>query len=208
MTQQHLDAPSSCKVETSSCILPPGNAKSYNIYPQVCTLSLRQDEMQDLEQWLQKHGGFLHPRINISHNEDRGLHWTAKAAIESATPVSTIPHSLALSYLNALVDDAYPVFKQRQKDFGGVENIGFFYLMAQYIHQDSSFWKPYLDVLPKPAHAFTTPLWFDESEDLVWLEGTDVLHTMLGRKAIYEQHHRKGVNILKQAGVDAKFYSW
>jgi len=161
-----------------------------------------------LERWFRDNGGYLHPDVATSYSPAQGVHWRARAAIGSATTVSNVPHSLALSYLNALVDDAHPVFKQRQKAFGGVENIGFFYLMTQYIHKDTSFWRPYLECLPQPTSYFTSPLWFDANEDLAWLEGTDVLHTILGRKATYEQYYNAGVSILNQAGVDTEPYTW
>lgn len=118
-----------------------------------------------------------------------------------------MPHTLALSYLNALVDDTYPVFKQRRQDFK-VEAIGFFYLMAQYIAKERSFWKPYLDTLPPPDSDFASPLWFDDEADLLWIEGTDVLHTMLGRREIYEQYYHSGIRTLERAGVDVAPYTW
>ncbi|KAK5110786.1 hypothetical protein LTR85_000731 [Meristemomyces frigidus] len=112
-----------------------------------------------------------------------------------------------MSYLNAFVDDAFPVFQRRRKDFQGVENIGFFYLMMQYHHSKTSFWRPYLETLPKPED-FATPLWFDDPQDLAWLDGTDVLHTMLGRKEVYLQYYQAGVVILTQAGIDTKPFTW
>jgi len=165
-------------------------------------------EMESLENWLRDNGGYLHPNVKISVNAEAGVHWRATAPLDPGTTVSVVPHSLALSYLNALVDDAVPVFAQRRADFGGVENIGFFYLMAQYVNREKSFWTPYVKCLPQPEDEFTTPLWFDEPDDLAWLEGTDALHTMLGRKAVYEGHHRTGVAILEQAGIDTGAYTW
>ena len=117
------------------------------------------------------------------------------------------PHSLALSYLNALVDDSFPIFKAHRKDFA-VENLGWFYLMTQYIHREKSFWKPYLDTLPRPEAEWTTPLWFDEPADLPWIEGTDVLHTMLGRRKVYEEYYATGVAALKRGGMDTTPYTW
>lgn len=165
-------------------------------------------ETAALEQWLRDNRGFLHPRVKICHNDGVGVHWRADAAIDPQTTVSIVPHSLALSYLNALVDDGLPAFSRRRQDFRGVENIGFFYLMAQYISRTTSFWQPYLETLPKPESTLTTPLWFDAAEDLAWLEGTDVLHTMLGRKAVYEDYYRVGVEVLEQSGVDTHPYTW
>ena len=164
-------------------------------------------ETAALEQWLRGHDGFLHPDIHICIDTDAGVHCKANAPIDSGTTISTVPHTLALSYLNALVDDSLPVFRDRRGDFGGVENIGFFYLMAQYLQKDYSFWRPYLELLPKQED-MATPLWFDDPSDLAWLEGTDVMHTMSGRKQVYEQHYSAGVTIFRQAGVDTTPLTW
>ncbi|KAK4543024.1 hypothetical protein LTR36_006022 [Oleoguttula mirabilis] len=164
-------------------------------------------QTEALEHWLSHYGGFLHPSLRLCVNAEAGLHCRATATVDAGTRISTVPHALALSYLNALVDDACPVFKQRRPDFQGVENIGFFYLMVQHHYSTTSFWKPYLETLPKPQD-FATPLWFDDPEDLAWLEGTDVLHTMLGRKEVYEQYYYAGVNILAQAGIDTGPFTW
>ncbi|KAK5130702.1 hypothetical protein LTR08_001732 [Meristemomyces frigidus] len=164
-------------------------------------------ETAALAQWLRAHGGFLHADIHICVNAEEGVHCRAQAAIASGTTITTVPHTLALSYLNALVDDAWPLFRERRRAFGGVENIGFFYLMVQYLHRDTSFWQPYLALLPR-SEDMVTPLWFDSAEDLVWLEGTDVLHTMLGRKQVYEQHYSAGIAIFQHAGVDTTALTW
>lgn len=161
-----------------------------------------------LEQWLRDNGGYLHPDLRVAVDAGSGTHWRATAALDPGTKVSSVPHSLALSYLNALVDDAYPVFGQNREKFVGVENIGFFYLMTQYINKETSFWKPYLDSLPSPEDEFTTPMWFDSAQDMLWLEGTDASFTTLGRKEIYEHYHQIGLDILSQAGMDTQPYTW
>jgi len=86
--------------------------------------------------------------------------------------------------------------------------LGFFYLMAQYIHRERSFWRPYLDTLPSPDSDLTTPLWFDDAEDLGWLHGTDVLHTMLARREVYERYYKDGLCTLRSSGVDTTPYTW
>lgn len=118
-----------------------------------------------------------------------------------------MPHSLALSYLNALADDQYPVFKQHRRDLR-IETIGYLYLALQYLRRSKSFWKAYLDTLPRPDERHTTPLWIDEAEDEVWLADTDALYTMKQRRAIYEQQYEKGITILKEAAVDVNDLTW
>lgn len=162
-----------------------------------------------LEEWVRSHpGAYLHPNIHIADDSERGVHWRASAPVEAGTPLATVPHSMALSYLNALADDAtYPVFKKHRNAFK-IEAIGFFYLMLQYVNRKTSFWKPYLEAVPQPDEEYTTPLWFDAPEDEAWLKDTDVLFTAKKLKAIYEDQYRSGISILKTAGVDTEPLTW
>ncbi|KAK3640108.1 hypothetical protein LTR56_012084 [Elasticomyces elasticus] len=166
-----------------------------------------QQGAEALEQWFRDHGGYINPAVHVAHSSEAGYRWQAKTSLVEGTRVTTVPHSLALSYLNALVDEAVPFFRDKRHEFP-VENLGFFYLMAQYIHREQSFWKTYIETLPSPDSELTTPLWFDNAEDLVWLEGTDVLHTMLARRKVYEQYYSDGITSLHSAGVDTTPYTW
>jgi len=121
--------------------------------------------------------------------------------------IITIPHSIALSYLNALADVQYPVLKQHRKDLR-IETIGYLYLALQYLQRSKSFWKPYLDMLPSPDDRHTTPLWIDDAANEIWLADTDDLYTMKQRRAIYEEQYDKGVGILRNAGIDVKDLTW
>lgn len=161
-----------------------------------------------LEEWLRSQpGGYLHPNIHIVDRSDAGIHWRASGPIEPNTRLATVPHSIALSYLNALADDAYPVFSQRCNAFK-IEAIGFFYLALQYINRATSFWKPYLETLPQPEERHTTPLWFDAPEDEAWLADTDALFTTKKLKAIYEEQYQSGISVLKNAGIDTAPLTW
>lgn len=162
---------------------------------------------QALEEWLRSSpGGYVHGHLHVAEDDERGIHWRAEKELEKDSKILTVPHSHALSYLNALVDEAYPVFKTRRKDFT-VEAIGFFYLMLQHINRQSSFWKPYLDTLPLPTQQLTTPLWFDAGDEQ-WLVDTDVAHTMSQRKIVYERYYASGLAILKDSGIDVSQVSW
>jgi hypothetical protein len=164
--------------------------------------------VQALEDWLRSHpGGYLHPNIHIVDDENAGVHWRASGPVEPNTRLATVPHSIALSYLNALADPEYPVFSQRRKSFK-IEAIGFFYLALQYVNRSTSFWKPYLESLPQPEERHTTPLWFDTPEDEAWLADTDALFTSKKLKAIYEDQYQSGIAVLKEAGVDTAPLTW
>nr|OQO17909.1 hypothetical protein B0A51_15794 [Rachicladosporium sp. CCFEE 5018] len=166
------------------------------------------DAAATLESWFREQpAAYLHPAIHISHNHEAGGHWRADAAIEAATRLVVVPHSLAFSHLNALVDDAYPIFKQQRVALG-VEITGFFYLMLQYLHREKSFWKHYLDALPKPEDQHTTPLWFDDSIDQAWLADTDAAYTARKRREAYLKQYDTGIAVLRKAGIDTSPLTW
>jgi hypothetical protein len=164
-------------------------------------------ETEALEAWLKKHGGYLHPEVRILHSSDAGVHMRASDFIPPATLLASVPHSLTLSYLNALVDDNFPVFRTQRQEFK-VEAIGFFYLMAQYITRERSFWQPYLVSLPGPASELMQPFFFEDQEDVSWLEDTDVWHTITAKKEIYDKYYREGIAVLEEAGIDVAPYTW
>lgn len=168
----------------------------------------RTAELVALESWLKgTPGGFIHPSLQLVNSGSRGVHWRAVSTIDAEAKLIVVPHSLAFSYLNALVDDKYPVFRTRRKDFA-VEAIGFFYLMIQYIDRAKSVWKPYLDTLPRPDEQFTSPLWFDDPHDEAWLADTDVHHSAKQRDKIYQEYFQSGTAILKEVGIDVSGFSW
>lgn len=161
-------------------------------------------QLAALRQWLVDNGGSINPGVSLEWNEKSGVHCTAGSSLDSESRICTIPHSLALSSLNALVDDDITVLRRRGL---APEAIGYFYLMKQYINKDKSFWKPYLDTLPCPEAEHHTPFWFAD-EDLAWLEDTDVLHTMEARQEIHSVHYQDGLAMLERAKVDTESYTW
>ncbi len=173
-----------------------------------CTMAATR-ETKALETWLRANGAYLHPSVHIFESASSGVHMrVSDGSLPAATTsVASAPHSLALSYLNATVDEQYPVFKiSRQKL--AVEAIGFFYLMTQHLNRNSSFWKPYIDTLPSPESDLTQPLFFETPEDIAWLDGTDVWYTVTARKKIYEEYYHTGIRLLSQAGIDTEAYTW
>jgi hypothetical protein len=161
-------------------------------------------QLEALRSWLQHNGGFLHPEAILAYNDTAGVHCRAAGNISATSRICMIPHCIALSSLNALVDDKFPVFRNRGL---APEAIGYFYLMHQYLNQDASFWNVYLRTLPTPESDLRTPFWFDH-EDEKWLERTDVLFTANARQRIHEEHYRKGISMLEAAKVDTSSYTW
>lgn len=161
-------------------------------------------QLAALRQWLVDSGGSVHPDASLEWDEKSGVHCRAASALNPDSRICTIPHSLALSSLNALVDDDFVVFRRRGL---APEAIGHFYLMHQYINKNKSFWKPYLDTLPSPETDHHTPFWFAD-KDLAWLEDTDVLHTTEARQDIHKGHYRQGLAMLEKANVNTEPYTW
>ena len=159
------------------------------------------------EEWFRSNGGYLHNSIRITHNETSGVHLRAIKPIEPGSTIISAPHALAIFYFNAFVDDALPIF-MHQKCPLEAGPIAFFYLMTQYINRDTSFWKPYLDNLPRPDEDSSLPLFFEDADDVAWLEGTDVWYSHLARAKIYEKSYRIGITLLRESGIDVEPYTW
>lgn len=151
-----------------------------------------------------ENGGSINPSISFEWSEEAGVHCRASSPLDPESRICTIPHSLALSSLNALVDDDFTVFRKRGL---APEAIGYFYLMNQYINREKSFWKPYLDTLPGPDVKHHTPFWFSD-EDLAWLEDTDVLHTTKARQETHRAQFKQGIAMIERANVDTQPYTW
>ncbi|KAF2860687.1 SET domain-containing protein [Piedraia hortae CBS 480.64] len=160
-----------------------------------------------LTAWLQQHGGFLHKDIKLCHDEQSGMHLRAFATIEPDTVITKVPLTLSLSSLNALVDKQFSVFWSRRSELDPAA-VGYFYLALQWINRETSFWQPYLEALPQPGEDFSTALWFDRPEDVDWLFGTDVLVSMQCAKELQEGYYHKGIQFLKEAGVDVEPITW
>lgn len=160
-----------------------------------------------LEHFLGLNNAFLHPSLTVADSEEAGVHLHAHAPLPTESTLVSVPHTLALSYLNALVDDDWPVFKKQRHRFK-VEAIGFWYLCAQYLHREDSFWEDYLSSLPSPKSELTQPLFFEDEDDVAWLKGTDVWHTHLQRTEVHRGYYDEGIEVLRGAGVDVQHFTW
>jgi len=163
-----------------------------------------------LKDWFIANGGHFHKDVRLSHSDSLGLHLRASEYIPPGSGIASAPHSLALSYLNALVDFRYPVFREQRQRFK-YEAIGFWYLALQYLDRKRSFWGPYLETLLSPEVAGkegTQPMFWEREEDVRWLMGTDVWHTVSARKEVYWEYYNDGLAILKSAGMDVKPLTW
>jgi len=168
------------------------------------------EKTKALEDWFVANGGHFRKDIQLSHSDSIGLHLRASKDIRPGSTTASAPHSLALSYLNALVDDRYPVFRKQRQRFK-CEAIGFWYLAFQYLDRKRSFWGPYLESLLCPedaANEGTQPMFWEREEDMRWLRGTDVWHTVSARKEVYWGYYNDGLTILDAAGMNVGSVTW
>lgn len=154
--------------------------------------------------WLVENRGQLNSSVQITYSAESGVHCRTRADVPAGAIICTVPHTLALSSLNALVDDSFTAFRARGLP---AEAIGHFYLMHQWLLGEKSFWRPYLRTLPSPSRKHSTPFWFDE-HDLAWLAETDVYHTTTARQAIQRRNYEHGLQLLREAHVDTAQYTW
>ncbi|KAK4939337.1 hypothetical protein LTR28_009390 [Elasticomyces elasticus] len=163
-------------------------------------------ELNALERWFKVNGGYLHPAVHLAQDGSHGVHLRASEAVESGTHLITVPHSISLSYLNALVDERESIWKTLSQKLPP-EVVGWFYLAHQYVHRERSFWKPYLDTLLAPETGIGTPFSFDD-EDLRWLYGTDLYHSFERRKEVWEGHWKVGIDAMGKAGMATEQFTW
>ncbi|TKX18134.1 putative ribosomal lysine N-methyltransferase set10 [Elsinoe australis] len=156
--------------------------------------------MEALAEWLKANNGRLHSSTRLSSDGEQGGHLMAREDLSEGAQIMSVPHSLAMSCLNALVDDTLPVLKANADSFT-VEALGVLYLMSQWLNKDKSFWKPYLDILPTPEQGFNTPFWFEE-DDLSWLQGTDLMKTFEGLESAWRTYWRDDTKVLHEGGMD------
>ena len=156
--------------------------------------------------WFRKHGGHIHQSISVAYSPDAGYYLRAQGDIDAPFTMLSASHSLALSYLNAFADDRFPMF-QRQRHRFTPQALGCFYLMAQMIYRETSFWAPWLAILPAPE-LMTQAMFFEQRGDAAWLAGTDVAGAVQRREAVYRQSYHDGIEALRAEGVDDMPYTW
>lgn len=164
-----------------------------------------------LYRWLHENGGALQDGVEIVHQPSHGYHLQALAEFEVSKPVVHVPQSLTISlsalsyaqsqwphdFVDRYADEPYAVTR--------------FLLLDEYLHGASSWWYPYISLLPQVSEdpespAFTTPLWFSDG-DLTWLQGTGLPAAVEQRIKLWRKEYDEGRQFL--TGL-AKYngYSW
>ena len=147
----------------------------------------------EFEAWFLAGGGRLHPNVEIASNST-GFHLRARHGEElaSGSCVVSCPHSLTLSWLN--VSSQHDRLLQFDPEVPDQAVATHFFLIHQYMLKEKSFWWPYIQSLPQPDadDSFATPLWYN-SDDMVWIRGTNLEHAADVRERTWHQEYEQGI---------------
>ncbi|CBF81518.1 hypothetical protein AN5630.2 [Aspergillus nidulans FGSC A4] len=170
-----------------------------------------------LLEWMRDHGGSLHENVYISYDDSRGTHIRVKeGGVSGNTHIIKTPVATTMSYLNAIDfhagDAHFPAhdvkFPSSFIERVGSEEVAIFFLIGQYLRGPESFWHPYIRTLPQPGSLTTLP-YYEEEEDLEWLEGTSLLQARKRKVALLREKYESSSNELRESGFqDAERYSW
>ncbi|KAL4821766.1 hypothetical protein BDW67DRAFT_189717 [Aspergillus spinulosporus] len=170
-----------------------------------------------LLEWMRTHGGSLHENVYISHDDSRGTHIRVKeGGVSGNTHIIKTPIATTMSYLNAIDFHAgYAHFPAHDVKFPSSfiekissEEVAIFFLIGQYLRGPESFWHPYIRTLPQPGSLTTLP-YYEEEDDLEWLEGTSLLQARKQKVALLREKYERSRDELRKSGFqDAEKYSW
>ncbi|MCJ1399219.1 hypothetical protein MMC11_002421 [Xylographa trunciseda] len=156
--------------------------------------------IQEIVNWLQLGGGFIHPAVEIVHSDDAtgySLRVRKDHNVPEGSRIISCPRSLTISVLsmggaeNLWPEEFMSFFTQFP------EVLTRFFLMEQFLIAEDSFWHPYIRMLPQPADdALDTPMFYSP-EDCLWIQGTNLEGTRKVRQEQWKQEYEKALDLLK-----------
>ncbi|MCJ1391110.1 hypothetical protein MMC18_003972 [Xylographa bjoerkii] len=160
--------------------------------------------IQDITKWLQLEGGFIHPAVEIVHCDDTtgySLRVRKHHDVPEGSRIASCPSSLTMSVLSM----------ERAKNLWPEEFVSFFsqcpevltrfFLMEQFLMAETSFWHPYVRMLPQPADdSLDTPMFYN-AEDCIWIKGTNLEGARKLRQEQWKQEYQKAVDLLEYNDV-------
>lgn len=180
-----------------------------------------EDEHRDLLRWFVRHGGRLHPDVEMRFTPEYGFHFVATRSIGSNEVVCTCPFELSFSFLNII---SQPISGGRSLEgqsacsslLGKVDKgtSTAFFLVEQRLEGEESFWYPYMRLLPMDTD-MTTPLWFS-AQELLYLRGTNLCsndvpteQSSVGiQESIYREQWTSAVEVLRGAKYPSDWCTW
>lgn len=177
-----------------------------------------------LLEWSRKHGGTVHPALEVYKDDVTGFSMRVKPSSAEGIALTAgageqvlcCPLSTSLSFLNARVGgpiltasskpdvESHPAFPPRFMEIQP-HVIGHFYLMKQYLLGRESFWYPYISTLPQPDSISSwslPPFWPDD--DFEFLEGTNAAVAAREIQANAKRDFKDARKILKEE----EFENW
>ncbi len=177
-----------------------------------------QSKIQSLLVWAGNFHSSLREGVEIYQDPITSLSFRATRDIPSGTTLVTCSYHITLSYLNAI--EAGPCFGNHgsvpfplgfmtELKTDGFHIIGNFFLIQQYLMGESSFWYPYIQLLPQPdqPEALGIPVWWPK-EDQKYLIGTNAEPAVKQRKALWEMEWNKGVSLLRDQLENWECYTY
>lgn len=166
------------------------------------------------QKWFERSGGSLGSGIEISFDPQSGYHLRLPGGCELAAGscIISCPQSLTISHLNSRQDGHSPWTCSEAFDWQGLcalSQLNFirFFLIEQYQLKQSSFWWPYIQILPQPSakDSFNTPLFYDEA-DTSWILGTGLGQGREQIEQLWRRQHSQGLHFHKFQ--EHSRYSW
>lgn len=170
-----------------------------------------------LIEWVLANNGYFHPDAQIAFSSRKGFHAVVatNTAMPSGAQIASCPMEVTMSVLNAL--DVKP-FSSHGTCFPAAfllaqakrpESLQSFFLMEQLVLGDKSWWHPYVASLPTVEEVNDQQ--FDQAEDVIWLEGTNLKKAFETQSNKWRQLFDHGLEHLKRLewphALD-KSYTW
>lgn len=167
---------------------------------------------EDFKAWFLSHGGTFHADTEIvSSSHGFFIRVRDKRGLLPGAQVVSCPHSLVISWLNAVRDPFLGQFDRHSaSQFINQLVITRIFLMKQFLLREQSLWWPYIRMLPQPddLHKFNTPLWY-EPEDLTWIRGTNLEHGAQRMESLWRQEYEEAASLFMSKGFEqVESWSW
>ncbi|KAI2622278.1 SET domain-containing protein [Xylaria nigripes] len=171
------------------------------------------ERYQALLLWVEALGGWLHPAVEIFHDEITKGSFRVKEAsvLGPAEEIVSLPLSCSLSFLNAIaghpdISTALPpsILPPKNGDHFPVEFlnnvpshvIGRFFLMQEYLHRENSPWWSYIRTLPQPGQmtSMLPVVW--PTADVEFLCGTNAYVAVQEIRSTLKKEYKQALKFL------------
>ncbi|KAJ2866913.1 hypothetical protein GGH94_001184 [Coemansia aciculifera] len=167
------------------------------------TSSARSERLRKFVEWL-KANGAIFPKVEIRDGTSEGGSGVyALEHIESDERYAFIPHDLIIT--GKVCHDTVRTNGQQQQQQEGEGDdprhrrmmLSIFLIHERFVMKETSFWKPYIDILPLEFH---TPLQFND-EELKFLCGTPAEFAVEERRKGYREQHRTALALVPESVI-------